>query len=81
MSLYEQYAMGIPIIAPTPGFLWELHDKLNVLSERTWEQVRSGLRPNKSPIPGVKNWPDPNNDIDRDAFLHWVKFSDWYNFP
>lgn len=83
MSLFEQYGMGIPIVVPSPEFLWTLHDNFSVVSERTWEQVRSGTRPSRSPIPGVAAGavPDPNNDVDKDAFLHWVRFADFYQWP
>lgn len=76
MSFFEHYAMGIPILVPTPEFLWELHDEYDVVTERTWHRVRHGTRPSSSPIgpaDGVSGVPDPNNDVDRDAFLHWGK--------
>lgn len=85
MSLFEQYAMGIPILAPTPAFLWELHEKLDVMNERTWEQIRMGRRPSGSPISGLKKGQhgghDPNNDTGREAFLHWVQYADFYQWP
>ena len=85
MSLFEQYAMGIPILAPTPAFLWELHEKLDVMNERTWEQIRMGRRPSGSPITGLKKRQhgghDPNNDTDREAFLHWIQYGDFYQWP
>ena len=84
MSLFEQYQMGIPILVPTPQFLWTLHNKYNVVSQRTWEQVRHKKRPRGSPIsasPKFMGCPDPNNDKDRDAFLYWVKFGDFWQFP
>ena len=40
-------------------------------------------RPSKSvilPRSETSSWstvPDPNNDIEKDAFLHWVKYSDY----
>ena len=84
MSLFEQYQMGIPILVPTPQFLWTLHNKYNVVSQRTWQQVRQNIRPRGSPIsasPKFMGCPDPNNDKDRDAFLYWVKFGDFWQFP
>ena len=36
MSLFEQYGMGIPILVPSVEFLWQLHDKYDVVTERTW---------------------------------------------
>ena len=44
MSLFEQYSMGIPILVPSISFLWQLHDKYDVVTERTWERVRTGKR-------------------------------------
>eukprot|EP00038_Savillea_parva_P029209 m.69519 g.69519 ORF g.69519 m.69519 type:complete len:908 (-) comp8589_c0_seq1:73-2796(-) len=84
MSFFEQYAMGIPLLVPTPEFLWELHDELDVVTERTWHRVRHGQRPSKSimgPAPGYEKVPDPNNDVNREAFLHWVRMGDWYTWP
>jgi hypothetical protein len=25
--------------------------------------------------------PDPNNDIDKHAFLHWIQYADYYQWP
>jgi hypothetical protein len=25
--------------------------------------------------------PDPNNDRDKDAFLHWIRYADFYQWP
>jgi len=85
-TFFEQYAMGIPILAPTPAFLWELHEKLDVMNERTWEQIRTGRRPRGSPIASFRKREhhdehDPNNDTDREAFLHWVQYADFYQWP
>ena len=81
MSLFEQYAMGIPILVPSPEFLWELHDAHDIVTERTWHRVRSGSRPSLSNIPGVSAGEhDPNDDISKDAFLHWIKYGDFYQW-
>jgi len=82
MSLFEHYAMYIPILVPSPEFLWDLHDENDLVTERTWQRLRTGKRPNGSEISGVDPLiPDPNNDVDRNAFLHWIKFSDFYQWP
>ena len=82
MSLFEQYSMGIPILVPSISFLWQLHDKYDVVTERTWERVRTGKRPIGSLIQGIDaTIPDPNNDKSRDAFVYWVKFGDFYRWP
>lgn len=81
MSLFEQYSMGIPILVPTPEFLWELHNQYDIVTERTWHRVRTGKRPAASLISGQqKGVPDPNNDMSRDAFLHWVRYADFYQW-
>jgi len=82
MSLFEQYAMGIPVLVPSPEFMWELRLSDDLMMERTWDNVIKGVNPSKSPIPGVNaSVPDPNNDVDKAAFLYWVKFADFYLWP
>jgi len=82
MSLYEQYAMGIPILVPGPRFLWELHDRYDLVTERTWHRVRTGQRPKGSVLPGWNTTdPDPNDDRNGTAFQHWVQYADFYQLP
>ena len=83
MSLFEQYGMGIPILVPSPSFLWELHDRYDVVSQRTWHRILTRReRPRGSPIPGVMdNSFDPNNDYDKKSFLHWIEYADYYQWP
>ena len=78
--LFEQYAMGIPILVPTPEFLWKLHDKYDC-SQRTLGMLRSGERPSRSKHLGLIKQADPNNDLDEASFLHWITFSDFYTWP
>ena len=52
------------------------------MTERTWERVRTGKRPTGSVLPGVApNVPDPNDDRNKDAFLHWIRYADFYQWP
>jgi len=82
MSLFEQYGMGIPILVPTIGFLWELHDKYDVVTERTWGRVRTGIRPTGSIIAGINaSVPDPNDDTSARSFKHWAAYGDYYQWP
>uniref|UniRef100_A0A0G4GV25 Uncharacterized protein n=1 Tax=Chromera velia CCMP2878 TaxID=1169474 RepID=A0A0G4GV25_9ALVE len=84
MSLFEHYAMGIPILVPSPKFLWELHDAYDVVTERTWTRVHTSTRPTGSIIPGFKtsdSVPDPNDDRSEEAFLHWAQYGDYYTLP
>lgn len=70
MSLFEQYGMDIPLIFPSLNFLWTLHNKYDIVTERTWERIIRGVRPKKSVVRQyVENAtdaavPDPNDDID-----------------
>ena len=74
--------MGIPILVPTVEFLWELHNKYDVVTERTWERVRTGQRPKGSAIAGINaSIPDPNDDTNERAFKHWAAFGDYYQWP
>jgi hypothetical protein len=84
MSFFEQYAMGIPLLVPTPEFLWDLHDEFDLVTERTWHRVRTSRRPHMSvigPAEGMVGVPDPNDDRNRTAFVHWARFGDWYTWP
>lgn len=83
MSLFEQYAMGIPIIVPSLNFLWEMHNKWDVVTQRTWTRERTGIRPKASIIEGHLGTTelDPNNDLDESAFKHWVAYADFYQWP
>ena len=56
---------------------------LQVMTKRTWDGVR-GRRPSKSSIGAHQsqtNVPDPNNEEDKDAIRHWIKFADFYEMP
>jgi hypothetical protein len=83
MSLFEQYAMAIPLLVPTPEFLWTLHNEYNIMKERTWQQQNTGKRERKSLLPPFlkdSTVPDPNDDLTREAFLFWVKKGDFWTF-
>jgi len=83
MSMFEQYGMGIPILVPSPEFLWELHERYTVVTERTWHYVKNLVRPSSSDISGAMSGsvPDPNNDLDKGSFLHWIRYADYYQWP
>ena len=56
---------------------------LQVMNKRTWDGVR-GRRPSKSSIGAHQSQtsvPDPNNEEDKDAIRHWIKFADFYEMP
>ena len=75
--------MAIPLLVPTPEFLWTLHNEYNIMKERTWQQQNTGKRERKSLLPPFlkdSTVPDPNDDLTREAFLFWVKKGDFWTF-
>ncbi|CAF1202348.1 unnamed protein product [Rotaria sordida] len=82
MSLFEQYRMNIPLLAPSLDLLTTWHYEYGVVNEKTWDQTLHGIRSNSSRIKGVlTNVPDPNNDLDRISIRYWLNFSDFYQWP
>ncbi|CAF1093636.1 unnamed protein product [Rotaria sordida] len=82
MSLFEQYRMNIPLLAPSLDLLTKWHYEYGVVNEKTWDQTLHGIRSNSSRIKGVlTNVPDPNNDLDRISIRYWLNFSDFYQWP
>lgn len=51
MSLFEQYAMGVPLLFPSLDFLWTLHNTFDIVTERTWDRILKGRRPGGSALP------------------------------
>ena len=53
------------------------------MNERTWDGVH-GKHPSKSAVKAHEsqaNIPDPNNEQNKDAVRHWIKFADFYQMP
>ena len=69
--------MGLPLIFPTDEFLLDMHQKYDVLTQRTWTRANAGFPSIGSAIPGHENStaPDPNNDIDPTAIKFWLQFA------
>lgn len=83
MSLFEQYAMGIPLFVPTLRLLSRWHLDYQVIKERTWAGAYDA-KSNSSTIPGHSSQqytPDPNCDTDLSAIEHWLEFADFYQWP
>jgi hypothetical protein len=83
MSITEQYTACIPLFIPSWEFLKELREKYynaGVLSELSWNQVRNhqGGYFSNSTIP-VNTIKDPNNYLNNDIMMEWVKLSDFYD--
>lgn len=82
MSFFEQYRMNIPLIFPSLDLLTQWHYQHGVVSEKTWDQTLTGIRPNQSHIKGMfQHIPDPNNDRSIPSIRYWLNFSDFYQWP
>jgi hypothetical protein len=86
MSFYEQYSMGIPILAPTARLLAEWHMQYRMVSELTWSLVfgsasRKGVIPRHPSVLEADEPFDPNDEDNEAAVRHWLGFADFYTFP
>jgi hypothetical protein len=82
MSLFEQYRMSIPLLFPSLHLLTKWQYEYGVVSERTWDNVNYGRKPNGSRIKGMfLSIPDPNNEFDCEAIRYWLNLSDFYQWP
>jgi hypothetical protein len=87
MSFYEQYNMGIPLLAPSLSLLTKWHMDYLMVSERTWDTVLQGNPKRSSAIPrhpsvSESEEPfDPNDEFNEEAVSHWLSYSDFYHFP
>ena len=53
------------------------------MNERTWDGVY-GKKPSRSAIaahPSQSHLPDPNNEQNRTAIQHWIRYADFYEMP
>ena len=84
MSLFEYYAMQIPIFAPSLELLIEWQVKHLVLDELSWNCVHkkcnqsSQLRPHKA---SAHLGFDPNDVSNSSVLRHWLQFADFYQWP
>jgi hypothetical protein len=78
MSFFEQYRMGLPIIAPSLKLLVRWHMEHWLVSERTWDMTREGRRGTGSALPrhpDAAELPyDPNDDTDEVAVAWWLQW-------
>ena len=84
MSFFEHYRMCIPILAPSVQLLTEWHMIYHMVSERTWDMALHSVVARKSVLPRDVNstvWYDPNDELDSEAVMYWLQFSDFYSFP
>lgn len=85
MSFFEFYRMEIPMFVPTPELLAKWHLLYGCLNERSWSTVY-GMPSSNSVINKHHNSSstfkfDPNNELDYNAILEWIKLADFYEFP
>lgn len=98
MSIFEYYAIGIPMFAPSLTLLKSWHMNHHLMKELTWHSWRRRdlflkswwygrpyfTRNQSSPIapaPGHANDPDPLAVYSDASLDHWLKFSDFYQWP
>ena len=86
MSLFEYYAMGIPLFFPGKKLLIEFHLKYNLLCERTWNCIyhhkeAKSLLPRHAESTSVIETYDPNDDVHVEALEAWLQFADFYTWP
>ncbi|RYE85539.1 MAG: hypothetical protein EOO65_00160 [Methanosarcinales archaeon] len=83
MSFFEQYMMGIPIIAPSHALLVKWHLEYGLVSELTWNLLQHGAA-RESLVPRHRDADephDPNKAADLEAVSYWLGFADYYTFP
>ena len=85
MSFFEFYRMGIPMFVPSPQLLTHWHMKHSVLKERSWNMIfdKPGLLSAVKKHPDYKGpmLSDPNDNLNFNSVLEWVKLGDFYTFP
>lgn len=84
MSFYEQYRMGIPILAPSLELLTTWHMDYLMVSERTWDTVLASAPRHGSAVPRHPDADepyDPNDEFTREAVRWWLQWADFYHFP
>ena len=84
MSFFEFYRIGIPMFVPSPQLLTHWHMKHSVLKERSWNMVFN--KPGLSAIKRHSGYKglmlsDPNDNLNYNSVLEWVKLADFYTFP
>jgi len=83
MSLFEYYAMNIPMFVPTLDLLVRWQIEYQIMDELSWNCVLSSCN-KTSLIPAHPSSPhkvDPNNVLDPAALRYWLKFADFYQWP
>lgn len=74
----EVYALGIPMFVPTPEFLYELGVMVDRRMRDPWYCGPSVQVPDRHPNATHPFSPEAD---DRQSFLYWVRFSDFYEWP
>ena len=83
MSLFEYYAMNIPLFVPSLDLLikWQLEHR--IMDELSWNCVFGNCdSPSNIPGCGYSDHPyDPNDVTNPESLRHWLKFADFYQWP
>lgn len=76
-AFFEYLAMGIPMLFPSARLLAEWHTKHFLFVERKYALERMAGSTVK---PVMQCFPDPNNDLDFESVLFWMRLCDWYQW-
>ena len=74
----EMYALGIPLFVPDPSFLYELGTMVDRRMRDPWYCGDRAELPSRHPN---STHPYSPEDNDRESFLYWIKFSDFFQWP
>lgn len=83
MSLFEYYAMQIPMLVPSLDLLVEWQVEHLLLEELSWNCVFNKC-PETSVLAPHENSPhpfDPNDVLNPAALRYWLKYADFYQWP
>ena len=83
MSLFEYYAMHIPVFVPSLDLLikWQMDNR--VMDELSWNCVFGNCE-SRSEIAGCERSVhphDPNDVTNPESLRYWLKFADFYQWP
>ena len=83
MSLFEYFAMNIPMFVPTLELLVKWQTQHLIMDELSWNCVLSSCNKSSSisAHPRSPHQLDPNDVLNPAALRYWLKFADFYQWP
>ena len=83
MSLFEYYAMNIPMFVPSLDLLIEWQFEHLILDEISWNCVLSNCAHTSMIMAhrSSKHGYDPNDVLNPSALKHWLRYADFYQWP